>query len=215
MFFKVIEGFLWYLFIIWLHWVLVVACGILNLHCSRQDLCLWHGDSSFLTSEQTQSPALGEQSLCHGSPGKWQKFQNWRIFLRFTSSFYRLPRWLSGRESTCQCRRCRFDPWVGKIPWRRKWKPPPVFLPGEFHGQRSLVGYSPWGRNRVRHGLATKQQLHFDKVEKQGLECVWGMRGRGRGRWGEKKHTVEKAKMNFKGSWLYLCTNSIFIEYLW
>ena len=37
-----------------------------------------------------------------------------------------------------------FDPWVGKIPWRRKWQPTPVFLPGEFHGWRSLVGYSPW-----------------------------------------------------------------------
>ena len=38
-----------------------------------------------------------------------------------------------------------FNPWVGKIPWRRKWQPTPVFLPGESHGQRSLVGYSPWG----------------------------------------------------------------------
>ena len=37
-----------------------------------------------------------------------------------------------------------FDPWVGKIPWGRKWQPIPVFFPGEFHGQRSLVGYSPW-----------------------------------------------------------------------
>ena len=39
-----------------------------------------------------------------------------------------------------------FDPWVGKIPWRRAWQPTPVFLSGESHGQRSLVGYSPWGR---------------------------------------------------------------------
>ena len=39
-----------------------------------------------------------------------------------------------------------FDPWVGKIPWRRAWQPTPVFLPGESHGQRSLAGYSPWGR---------------------------------------------------------------------
>ena len=38
------------------------------------------------------------------------------------------------------------DPWVGKIPWRRKWQPTPVFLPGESYGQRGLVGYSPWGR---------------------------------------------------------------------
>ena len=38
-----------------------------------------------------------------------------------------------------------FDPWVGKIPWRRKWPPTPVFLLGESNGWRSLVGYSPWG----------------------------------------------------------------------
>ena len=37
------------------------------------------------------------------------------------------------------------DPWVGKIPWSRKWQPAPVFLPGEFRGKRSLAGYSPWG----------------------------------------------------------------------
>ena len=42
------------------------------------------------------------------------------------------------------------DLWVGKIPWRRKWLTTPVFFPGKFHGQRSLVGYSPWDR-RVRH----------------------------------------------------------------
>ena len=48
----------------------------------------------------------------------------------------------------------RFDPWVGKIPWRREWQPTPVLLPGEFHGQRSLAGYSPWDC-RVRHDLAT------------------------------------------------------------
>jgi len=59
-----------------------------------------------------------------------------------------LLRWLSGKESTCQCRRyrrCGFDPWVGKIPWRRKWQPTPVFMPGKFHEQRSFAGYSPWG----------------------------------------------------------------------
>ena len=48
-------------------------------------------------------------------------------------------------KNLLQCRRSRFDPWVGKSPWRREWLPTPVFLPGEFHGQRSLVGYSPWG----------------------------------------------------------------------
>ena len=61
----------------------------------------------------------------------------------------RFPRGVSGKESACQCRslrRPKFDPWVGKIPWRREWQPTPVFLPGESHGQRSLVGCSPWGR---------------------------------------------------------------------
>ena len=42
-----------------------------------------------------------------------------------------------------------FDPWVGKIPWRRKWQPTPVFLPGKSHGQRSLTGYSPWSHKEL------------------------------------------------------------------
>ena len=55
-----------------------------------------------------------------------------------------LPWWLSGKESTCQCRGYGFSPWVRKIPWGREWQPTPVFfLPGKPHGQRSLVGYSP------------------------------------------------------------------------
>ena len=54
--------------------------------------------------------------------------------------------WLSNKEYVCQCRRHGFDPWVGKIPWRRKWQPTPIFLPGKPHGQRSVAGYSPWGR---------------------------------------------------------------------
>ena len=60
-----------------------------------------------------------------------------------------LPRWLSGEESACQCGRCQrhiFNPCVKKSPWRRKWQPTPGFFPGKFHGQRSLTGYSPWGR---------------------------------------------------------------------
>ena len=58
-----------------------------------------------------------------------------------------------------QCRRRRFDPWVGKIPWRRKWQSSPVLLPGKSHGQRrSLDGYSPRGCKRVGHNGATQQQ---------------------------------------------------------
>ena len=56
-----------------------------------------------------------------------------------------LPRWLSGKESACKCTRCGFDPWVRKIPWRRKWQPTPVFLPEKSRGQRSLADYSTKG----------------------------------------------------------------------
>ena len=66
-----------------------------------------------------------------------------------------LPWWLSGKQPACQCWRHGLDSWVGKIPWRRKWQPTPVFLPGKSHGQRSLVGFSPWGRKRIRHDRAT------------------------------------------------------------
>ena len=45
-----------------------------------------------------------------------------------------------------RCKRCQFDPWVRKILWRRAWQPTLLFLPGESHEQRNLVGYSPWGR---------------------------------------------------------------------
>ena len=53
------------------------------------------------------------------------------------------PWQLTGKESTCQCRRLEFDPWVGKIPWRRKWQAASVFLPRKFHEQKSLGGYCP------------------------------------------------------------------------
>ena len=48
-----------------------------------------------------------------------------------------------------QCGRPGFNPWVGKIPWRRKWQPTPILLPGKFHGLRSLVCYSPWGHKEL------------------------------------------------------------------
>ena len=68
-------------------------------------------------------------------------------------------RWHSGKEPACQCRRfkrCGFNPWSGKIPWRRAWRPTLVFLSGKSHGQRSLAGDSPWGRK----GPDTTQRLN-------------------------------------------------------
>ena len=65
---------------------------------------------------------------------------------------YTVP-WFRQWRTCLQCRRPRFNPWVRKIPWRRKWQPSPVFLPGESHGQRSLAGYM--GLQRVGHDWAT------------------------------------------------------------
>ena len=66
-------------------------------------------------------------------------------------SFLGFPGGLVSKESACnagdclQCKRPEFNPWVRKLPYRRKWLPSPVFLPEEFHGQRSLADYSQWG----------------------------------------------------------------------
>ena len=64
-------------------------------------------------------------------------------------SFQGFPGGSDGKESSCNAGRPGFDPWVRKIPWRRERLPTPAFLPGVFHGQRSLLGYSPWGRKEL------------------------------------------------------------------
>ena len=83
---------------------------------------------------------------------KFVKFQNSPVLSWIGFAFDKgcnvvaLPSWLSGKESAWQYRRYRrpwFEPWVGKIPWRRKWQPAPVYLLIKSHGQRSLVDYSP------------------------------------------------------------------------
>ena len=66
------------------------------------------------------------------------------------------------KKTTCQCRRLRFDPWVGKIHQRRKWQHTPAFLPGKFHEQRSLEGYNPWGHRELdltEHSMALYQSF--------------------------------------------------------
>ena len=76
--------------------------------------------------------------------GTWKNiFFHTLIFTETILFIYitRLPRWLSGKEFACQCRRREFDPQVEKIPWRRKQKSTLIVLPGKSHGQRSLEGY--------------------------------------------------------------------------
>ena len=83
------------------------------------------------------------------------------LFLKDLKYIIRLPWWLCDEEPSWQCRRGRFNLQSRKILWWRKWQPSPVFLLGKSHGQRSLVGYSPWGRKRIGQDLATKQLQYF------------------------------------------------------
>ena len=86
--------------------------------------------------------------LSHGgTSGKEHTCQYWRHKRQISTErlLNGLPWWLRWQRIRLQYRRPGFNPWVGKIPWRRGWLPTPVSLSGEFHGQRSLVGYSPRG----------------------------------------------------------------------
>ena len=88
----------------------------------------------------------------------------------------------SGKEPICHCRsckRCGFDPWIGKIPCRRAWQSTPVFLPGESHGQGSLVGYSPWG---CQEPDMTKRLSMHTLIKRKNLNSNSGLC-----RWQEKK----------------------------
>ena len=84
----------------------------------------------------------------------------------------------SGKEPACQRRkrkRRRFDPWVTKIPWRRKWQPTPIFLPGKSPEQRSLVGYSPWSckesdRTERQSTHTAKYLIYTEKYNK--ISCL-------------------------------------------
>ena len=81
------------------------------------------------------------------------------------------PWWLRGKESACQCRRHHSDPWTRKIPWRRKWQPTPVFLPGKSYGQRSLASYSPWDCK----DLDTAEQLNHTHTHTQKKKTIFGV----------------------------------------
>ena len=87
------------------------------------------------------------------------------------------PGGASGKEPAYQCRRLKrleFDPWVRRIPWGRAWQPTPLFLPGESHGQRSLAGYSPWGR---KESDMTEATWHARVAVKAQSPIHWTARG--------------------------------------
>ena len=100
------------------------------------------------------------------------------------------PSGSDGKESVCQCGRAGFNPWVGKIPWRREWQPTPVFLPGESHGQMGLAGYSPWGRKEL------------DMTEWLSLHACRKCSGEINAKLVQNKGLHKKEQRNQKRSWL-------------
>ena len=81
-----------------------------------------------------------------------------------------IPWWLNGKEPLCQRRRCKkhgLDPWIGKIPWRREWPLMPVFLSGEFHGQKSLMVYIPWvAKSQTQQSMSTMTTKRWKQADK-------------------------------------------------
>ena len=119
-------------------------------------------------------PGLGRSSgEGNGNPLQYSCLENsmdrgtwWAAVHGVAKSWTRLKRLSSssGKEHAFQCKRCGFDPRVGKIPWKRKWQPTPIFLSGKFHGQRSLMDY-------IVHGVSKSQKwvsMHswFDTINR-------------------------------------------------
>ena len=132
--------------------------------CNTEDPCLiswfdpWDGKIPW-RRERPPTPVFWSREF-HGLYSSWGQ----------VNTVIQLPWWLlKSKKSFCQCRRHGCNPWVGKIPWRRKWQPPPVFLPGKFHGWRSLVGYCPWGRKESD----TTEQLHYLSIYRFSSSHVW------------------------------------------
>ena len=95
--------------------------------------------------KSSSTPLLNEAPKTH--------YEIWQVAV--------VPRWLSDKRIRFPMQEMKVRSQVGKVPWRRKWQPTPVFLPGKSHGRRSLVGYSPWGHKIVRHNWASQQQQWF------------------------------------------------------
>ena len=112
-----------------------------------------------------------------------------------------LSRWHSGKESAGHCRtckRCGFDPWVGKIPWKKKQQSTTVFLPAESHGQRSLVDYSPWGLRELDTTEHTCTHTHTHTIENNQISLVQETKFPGKNNCKEQNRGQEMIKVEFQ-----------------
>ena len=127
----------------------------------KEAVSLWLWRAFYLPTSTTLVFLPGEfhrpRSLVGYSPWGGKELDMMEQLSHSHSSWSRgFPDGTSGKEPTCQCsKRCGFDPWVGKIPWRRAWQATLVFLPRESCGQRNVSGLQFTGLDRVRHDEAT------------------------------------------------------------
>ena len=126
---------------------------------SQQQIGWWGGDETKWRFVDEMIMALrvlrrNEQKMKSKDP-----FQEWKGLIWSLGGF---PDGPAGKESACNAgdRRHWFNPWILNIPWRRQWQPTPVFLPGKSYGERSLMGYSPWGHKELD---TTEQLTHTHK----------------------------------------------------
>ena len=128
---------------------------------------IWYRDWILWGQEPGQLWFLKIQLMLCSSP--WKEF-----ILSLSCCSSGLTKWCSGKESACQRRRCKkheFHPWVGKIPWNRKWQHTPVFLPGKFDEQRSLAGYSH-KESDVTKWLSTHTHCSFPETDAIFQRCL-------------------------------------------
>ena len=132
---------------------------------------IWvNSESWWWTGKPGMLRFMGSQKVRHDQETKL----NWRIHFVFIRSVCKkgLPWWLKSWRICLQYRRHGFNPWVGKIPWRREWLPTLASLPGEFHGQRSLAGYSSWDHNEsdMNEGLTHTHNMQKCTKEQKILD---------------------------------------------
>ena len=138
-------------------------------------LCLGSFIFSGWEDELIPKPEFEPKYSCYGSRNTRSCFLHSKdredtACFSYEKEFMGLPWWPSGWESTCQCREHRrrgFDPWVRKIPWRRKWQPTPVFLSGKCHDQQSLAGVT--GVTKSWTGLSDSADTELHSQEEQGV----------------------------------------------
>ena len=160
-----------------LQWDAKLPCssciGLPYLHSHHFFFFFFFGQNIGCAGSLWQHPGFLE--VVHGLQRMWAQLRHMSLVAMCTWDIG-LPGRRSGQESTCQCRRCKrcgFDSWVWKIPWRRKLQPAPVLLPGKFHGQRSLVSYSPgWAHVYTDTHMwdissPTRDWTHVSCVERQ------------------------------------------------